>query len=120
MTASATQIDAANQEAFKRLTDGDPVLVDICKAIDVLPGLEENTILTSGPPLAWSDYEGGQRNGLIGGALYEGLAKTREEAIAKFERGEIRVGGCHDYGAVGSLAGIYSPSMTVFVVENRT
>ncbi|MCG8545506.1 MAG: DUF1116 domain-containing protein, partial [Alphaproteobacteria bacterium] len=56
---------------------------------------------------------------LIGGALYEGLAANRADAIRGFEAGDIRIGGCHDFGAVGSLAGIYTASMAVFVVENR-
>ena len=34
-----------------------------------------HTILTSGPPMAWSEYIGGQREGIIGGALFENLAK---------------------------------------------
>lgn len=88
-------------------------------AIDVLPGMTKNTILTSGPPLPWAEYYGGQREGLIGGALYEGLARDRTEAIQAFESGDIRIAGCHDHGAVGSLAGIYTASMAVLVVENR-
>jgi len=52
--------------------------------------------------------------------LFEGLAVTRAEAIAALDAGEVRVAGCHDYGAVGSLAGIYTASMPVFVVEDRT
>lgn len=66
------------------------------------------------------DYTGGQREALIGGALFEGLAGDRDEAIAGFVSGETEVGACHDYGAVGSLAGIYTASMPVFVVENCT
>ena len=119
MAQTSEEIDAANAEAFTRLTTGDPVLIDVKPAIEALPGLTKNTILTSGPPLPWAAYEGGQREGIIGGALYEGLADTREEAIAKLACGEIAVAGCHDYGAVGSLAGIYSASMAVFIVENR-
>ena len=76
-------------------------------------------ILTSGPPMAWADYSGGQRDAIIGGALFEGLAKDRDEAIAKLDAGEIEVGACHDFGCVGSLAGIYTASMPAFVVENR-
>ena len=34
--------------------------------------------------------------------------------------GEIEVDGCHAYGALGSLAGIYTASMPVFVVRNKT
>ena len=111
--------DAANAEAFRRLDRSDPVLSDIRPAIDVLPGMAENIILTSGPVLAWEEYTGGQAAAVIGGALFEGLAGSREEAVAKLEAGEIVVGGCHDYGCVGSLAGIYTASMPVFVVENR-
>jgi hypothetical protein len=76
-------------------------------------------VLTSGAPLPWPEYTGGQRDAIIGGVLFEGLAATRDEAIAALDAGQVRVGSCHDYGAVGSLAGIYTASMPVFVVENR-
>ncbi len=109
----------ANREAFDRLTCLEPVLTDLKPAIEVLPGMTAETVLTSGPPLPWEDFEGGQREALIGGALFERLAETREQAIAGFDSGRIRVGGCHDYGCVGSLAGIYTASMPVFVVENQ-
>ena len=112
--------NAANQEAFERLCAADPVLTDIRSAIEVLPGMTRDTILTSGPAMDWQDYEGGQRDAVIGGALFEGLAADRDEAERKLAGGEIRVDGCHDHGCVGSLAGIYTASMPVFVVENRT
>src|SRR5690606_15249281 len=32
----------------------------------------------------------------------------------------IRLGACHDYGCVGSLTGVYTASMPVLVVDNRT
>src|SRR4029079_5206287 len=60
-----------------------------------------------------------RREGFIAGVLVEALAKDRPEAIPKLEAGEIAVGACHDFGCVGSLAGIYTASMPVFVVENR-
>ena len=109
----------ANRIAFERLSRSEPVLVDVRTAAEVIPGFSRNTILTSGPPTPWPDYVGGQREGIIGGALFEGLAKDRSEAIAKLDAGDINVGACHDLGAVGSLAGIYTASMPVFVVENR-
>ncbi len=109
----------ANRLAFERLTKSDPVLIDIRRAGDFVPGLTPQTILTSGPPMDWADYIGGQREAIIGGALFEGLAGDKNEAIAKLDAGEIKIGGCHDFGCVGSLAGIYTASMPVFVVENR-
>ena len=110
---------AANREAFERLTSADPALIDVQPAGKVVPGFQPNTILTSGPPHAWQEYEGGQRNAIIYGALYEGLADTIEEAEKKLEAGEIVVEPCHHHGCVGSVAGIYTASMPVFVVENR-
>lgn len=110
---------AANEEAFRRLCDTEPVLIDVQPAIDVLPDMTRQTVLTSGAPLDWEEYVGGQRDAIIGGALYEGLASSPEEADAKFSTGELVVGSCHDYGCVGSLAGIYTASMPVFVVEDE-
>src|SRR5262245_19440152 len=109
----------ANRLAFDRLTQSEPVLVDVRAVGEFVPGFARNIILTSGPPMPWADYSGGQREAIIGGALFEGLAKDRDEAIAKLDAGEIKVGACHDFGCVGSLAGIYTASMPTFVVENR-
>jgi Protein of unknown function (DUF1116) len=113
-----TKTEDANREAVQRLIDAEPVLVDVAPAIDVVPGMTPDTILTSGAPMPWEDYFGGQRAGIIGGALYEGLARDVEEADANLSAGRIRLGACHDHGCVGSLAGIYTASMPVFVVEN--
>ena len=109
----------ANALAFERLTKSDPVLIDVRRGGEVVSGFTPHTILTSGPPTPWPEYSGGQREAIIGGALFEGLAASREEAIAKLDAGDIVVGACHDFGCIGSLAGIYTASMPVFVVENR-
>jgi hypothetical protein len=97
----------------------EPVLLDVQPAIDVVPGMTRETILTSGAPLPWDDYYGGQRTGVIGAALYERLAETPDEADQLLRSGEISLAACHDHSCIGSLAGIYSASMPVFVVENR-
>jgi Protein of unknown function (DUF1116) len=113
-----TKIDSANREAVQRLIEADPVLVDVAPALEVVPGMTADTILTSGAPMPWESYFGGQRAAVIGGALYEGLASDSDDADAKLHDGRIKLGACHDYGCVGSLAGIYTASMPVFVVEN--
>ncbi|MDH6195561.1 hypothetical protein M2272_002201 [Mycobacterium frederiksbergense] len=117
---SDVDVDAANATAFANLDAADPWVIDVRPAREVLPGYRDNLVLTSGAPMPWSDYTGGQREALIGGALFEGLAADRDEAIAGFASGRIEVGACHDHAAVGSLAGIYTASMPVFVVQNRT
>jgi len=119
MTQPVSLRERANAEALERLWAAEPVLVDVEPAGEVVPGMTAETVLTSGAPLVWDDYFGGQRSGIIGGALYEGLAANAEEAEAKIRGGEIRLATCHEHGCVGSLAGIYTASMPVFVVENR-
>ena len=119
MPEGKSRRDTANGESFRRLCEADPVLVDVLPAIDVVPGMTRETILTSGPPMPWKDYIGGQRDAVIGAALFEGVADSAEDADAKFSSGELQVDGCHDHKCVGSLAGVYSASMPVFVVENR-
>ncbi len=100
------------------MTGADPVLVDVQAAGDAVPGMTANTILTSGPPMPWPEYYGGQRNAVIYGALYEGLAADPDDADARLRDGRIVLGATHDHGCVGSVAGIYTASMPVFVVEN--
>ena len=116
---TAVDRERANETAVARMIDAEPVLVDMRPAAEVLPGMTPETVLTSGAPMPWSEYTGGQRAAVIGGALFEGLAADEEEADAKLSDGSIKLGACHDHGCVGSLAGIYTASMPVFVVENR-
>lgn len=116
----ATRRDSANVQAVKRLMGADPVLVDVKPLRDAVPGFDRSTILTSGAPLKWEDYRGGQRTGIVGGAIFEGLASDAEEAEAKLASREIHVRSCGDYRCVGSLAGIYTASMPVLVVDNRS
>jgi hypothetical protein len=118
-TTSARERTAANEEALRRLCEADPVLVDVVAAGSVVPGMTRETILTSGAPLPWDEYRGGQRRAIVAAALFEGLASTTDEAEAKLADGEIIVEPTHPHCCVGSVAGIYTASMPVFVVENR-
>src|SRR5262249_59787917 len=78
------------------------------------------TTLPAGPPLEPDEYTGGQRRAILYGAVYEGLAGDLDDAERKLASGGIAVSNCHAHGCVGSVAGIYTASMPVFVVENRT
>jgi hypothetical protein len=108
----------ANQDAFTRLTTADPVLVDVRPAGMVVPGMTPETILTSGAPLPWEAYHGGQRRAVLHAAVYEELADDTDQAEAAIRSGRIRLGACHDHGCVGSVAGIYTASMPVLVVAS--
>ena len=110
----------ANQEAFEKINNAQPVLVDLKFAHEVFPGFEKNTILHAGPPLAWEAMCGPLRGAINGAIRYEGLAKTEEEADALAASGKLRFASNHSMNAVGPMTGITSYSMPVYVVKNET
>jgi hypothetical protein len=83
------RIEDANREAVNRVLAADPVLVDIAPAGDVVEGLGEGVILHSGPPISWNRMCGAMRGALIGQVLFEGWARTPEEATALLASGQI-------------------------------
>ena len=67
----------------------------------------------SGPP-------GPLRGALLGGAALEGLVDDPEDAVALFEAGtSVSLEPCHHRGTVGPMAGVVTPSMWVWVLEDR-
>ena len=73
-------IEQANAKALKRLLDGDPVLIDVQPAGELLTDIGERTILHAGPPIGWSRMCGPMRGAIAGIAVFEGWAETLEEA----------------------------------------
>ena len=120
MSELKTRIEEANAKAFDILRQGKPRLIDVAPALDVLPGMQPNLILHSAPAIEWDRMCGPHRNGIIGAAIWEGLAKDAEEAEAKIRAGEILTAPCHAHDAVGAGAGITSASTPMLVVENET
>jgi hypothetical protein len=55
----------------------------------------------------------------MGALIYEGLAKDEEEALQLASSGEIEFSPCHHHHAVGPMAGVVSPGMPVFIIENK-
>ena len=114
------RIEEANRVAYERYLAAQPRLVDMALARDVLPGLAvgERRILHSGPPIAWADMCGPQQGAIAGAIFYEGWAGSLEAAERLAASGEVALQPCHEHGAVGPMAGIISPSMPLWVVEN--
>lgn len=110
----------ANKEAVERIKQSHPLLVGIDKAINAIPGMTENTILHSGPPIEWEKMSGPMQGAVIGALIYEGKASDEDEARRLAASGQISFAPCHEYGAVGPMAGIVSPSMPVHIVYNKT
>jgi hypothetical protein len=114
-------IEEANRIAFARYLEARPVLVDAMLARDALPALRsERRILHAGPPVAWDAMCGPVQGAIAGAMVYEGWAATPEDAMAQAAAGRVALGPAHDHAAVGPMAGIISPSMPLWVVENAT
>jgi hypothetical protein len=113
------KIEAANAEVVKRINEAVPVLVDIAPAGEVIPGLNDRMMLHSGPPVDWEKMCGAQRGAMIGVVLFEGWAKSPEEAEKLLQSGAIKFEPNHHHQTVGPMAGTISVSMPVWVVENR-
>ncbi|HAL62592.1 MAG TPA: hypothetical protein DCP08_09345 [Chloroflexi bacterium] len=114
------EIERANSEAARRMVAADPVLVDIAPAGEVIPGFKDKMVLHSGPPVDWQHMCGAQKGAVIGMLLFEGWAKSKDQAIKILEDGAITFEPNHHHQAVGPMAGTITPSMWVFVIENKT
>jgi hypothetical protein len=112
-------VDEANREAIARVLASEPRLVGVRPAGEVVPGLEPGLILHAAPPAAWDDMCELLRGGLVGAALFEGLAASPEEAEAKARTGEIRFGAAQDHGAMAGGVGSITSTLPVVVLEDR-
>lgn len=114
------RIEEANRIAYARYLAALPRLVDLVLAKEAIAGLGggERRILHAGPPIDWADMCGPQQGAISGAILYEGWADSLEAAEKMAATGKVALEPCHAHGAVGPMAGIISPSMPVWVVEN--
>jgi len=113
-------IDKANQEATQKMIEARAMLTGLAKAINVIPGMRDNLLLHAGPPITWERASGPMRGAITGALIFEGKAKNETEAKALVESGEIELEPCHHHQAVGPMAGVTSPSMSVYIIENET
>jgi len=113
-------IEKANREATERMMEARPLLVGLGKARDVIPGMRGNLLLHAGPPIAWDRMSGPMKGAVIGALIFEGKAKDDVEAQALVQAGKVDFEPCHHHQAVGPMAGIICPSMSVYILENRT
>ena len=117
-TKDGTSIDQANKEALQRMMAGRPQIVGLDLAKNVVPGMTDRMILHAGPPVTWERMCGPTRGAVMGALVYEGLAGEPEEAAEIAVSGNLDFDPCHHHQAVGPMAGIVSPSMPVWIVEN--
>jgi hypothetical protein len=109
----------ANAQAVAAMLGVTAHLVDVGPASEVL-GLQRGEFLHAGPPIEWARASGPLRGGLMAGAALEGLVDDPEDAVALFEEGtSVSLAPCHHRGTVGPMAGVVTPSMWMFVLEDR-
>ena len=108
----------ANRRAVEAMLGVTAHLVDVAPASELL-GLERGQFLHAGPPIGWDRAPGPLRGALMGGAALEGLVADPDDAVALFESGDgVSLEPCHHRGAVGPMAGVVTPSMWMFVLED--
>lgn len=113
-------IEKANAQTVERMMEARPVVVGVAKAIDVIPGMRKNLFLHAGPPITYERMAGPVKGAIVGALLFEGIAKNEEEAWEIAKSGKVDFEPCHHHSAVGPMAGLISPSMLVYIVENKT
>jgi len=113
-------VEKANTETVTRMMDAHPVLIGMGKAIEVIPGMKENLFLHAGPPITWERMAGPMKGNIVGAMIFEGMAKNWDEAEALIKKGKVEFAPCHHHAAAGPMAGVISPSMLVYIIENKT
>ena len=113
-------IDEANLTALEKVQSAEPVLIDVVPAREAMPGLVEGVLLHAGPPIQWEAMANPLKGAIIGAIRYEGWALGEGEADTLAAGGSVAFHPAHHFDAVGPMTGIITPSMPVFVVENRT
>ncbi len=114
------RIDEANQKAYEIFNQGEPTLVDVKYAKDVIAGIDKYTVGHAGPPIKWEDMCGPLQGAIKGAVVYEGVASTLEDAEKLVLDGTIKLVSNHSMGCVGPMTGMITYSMPLWEVKNTT
>jgi hypothetical protein len=115
----ADRIDAANQEALRRINEGMPMLTSIAPARDVVSGVESRMVLHCGNALPWQEFCDPLRRSVRAAVIAEGWASSPDEAEQLVARGSVRLEPANDHDAVIPMASAIGPSTPVLVVDNE-
>ncbi|HEY3017178.1 MAG TPA: DUF1116 domain-containing protein [Nocardioides sp.] len=107
----------ANAKALAAMLEVQALLVDVLPASEAV-GLEPGRFLHAGPPIEWERASGPLRGALMGAAAYEGLVDDPDDAVEGFASGRYAMEPCHHHATVGPMAGVVSPTMWMFVLED--
>jgi len=113
------RIDAANSEALRRIDEGLPLLTAIATMRDVVPGVDERTILHCGPALGWHQFCDPLRRSVRAAVIAEGWAANRDAAETLINDGGVHLDAANDHDMVVPMATAIGPSAPVLVVDNE-
>ena len=117
--AHGSTVAAANEEVVKRIESVQPRAVTVVKACDGLPILSGRVLLHSGTAIEWERICDPQRRALMAACVFEGWARSPSEAESMLAGGEVELAPGNEQGHVGPMTGVCSPSMPVWVVEDK-
>jgi hypothetical protein len=115
--AADPRLADANRTAVERMAAVRPRLVDVRQASELV-GIARRQLLHAGPPIGWEEASGPLRGAIVGACLYEGWAETPGDAEKLAAAGGIELSPCHHHRAVGPMAGVVSPSMPMWVLDD--
>ena len=115
----AARIDAANGEVLRRIDEGLPLLSAVATMADVVPGVDQRTILHCGPALEWSEFCDPLRRSVRAAVMAEGWASEPRAAEALINQGGVRLDAANDHATVVPMATAIGPSSPVLVVDNE-
>lgn len=115
----AERINAANAKVIEIFEKGQPVWTDVRPAGEVVPGMNRNTILYAGPPIAKEHIVLPVRNAICGAAVHERLAPTMEKAWEMVMAGEIELDAAQNHNCADGACMATSASMPVCVVTDE-
>src|SRR5579875_2473945 len=112
------EVENANVQAVTRMMEADPKWNGLDVAAKAIPAMKDYMLLHAGPPITWEKASGPLRGALVGACLFEGWAGNEEEASKLLASGKVVIEPCHHHNSVGPMAGVISPSMPVYKVED--
>ncbi|MDH3500520.1 MAG: DUF1116 domain-containing protein [Acidimicrobiia bacterium] len=116
MGRHADRIDRANAEVYRRLDTATPLLTGVERALDVIPGMTDHSILHCGPPLGWDEFCDPLRRSVLAAVLAEGWASDRDGADDLVTSGRVTLDAANHHATVVPMATAMGPSAPVFVV----
>ena len=113
-------IEKANAYVVEQMMEARPFVVGVGKALDVIPGMRTDLLLHAGPPVTWERMAGPMKGAMVGALIFEGQARDQAEAESLLITGKVKFEPCHHHACTGPMAGVISPSMLCYILENKT